>query len=377
MTVQLGERHVLRTGIALSLTGRERLAKALNERTTGSGVPWGRVVDRATEATLEAAESVRNGATDLRTAETEATASSFVIRPYMTTGPNALVAPGEAGKTTFMRACAVSVASGVEIIPGLVPAVVGPVLILAGEDAQPVWHARSIEAICRGAGIDRASIQHPITLLPGRGRPLHRIGRSLAERAVDAAFVGIDSLQAFQLAAEQADIRGAAALFWNAVEMIDRPVLIVAHPNRDESRRWAQADGRAAGAEVHRDRARMAWRMVYEDQGEDYGLDQRRFTLHCTKSNYLRRPPPMAFATQWEPGGGDHPGMLRFVPADPIPVETGPQELGPAMRETLAAWRAGARTAAALREALELDDATARQRLSRLRRLMPELDSAQ
>jgi hypothetical protein len=87
-----------------------------------------------------------------------------------------LVSPGDAGKSTIARALAVSLASGLVVIPGMTP--VGdprPTLYVAGEDPVAYWHARSVESICRGLEITRSSLAQPIELFDASGRPLHRI----------------------------------------------------------------------------------------------------------------------------------------------------------------------------------------------------------
>ena len=281
VTVSLEARHLFRTTVTLSLTGRDKIAKTAAELARGDPNAWRRATFAAVEAVLEAEE--RLGApVDLRSAPIALPAGGLdVARHFWPVGTMQTVAPGDAGKSTIMRAVAVSLAGGLVVIPGIEP--IGdprPILYVAGEDPIAYWHSRSIEAICRGLGIDRSRLAQPIELYDARGRPLHRIARAIAERAADFGAVILDSQQALLAQADASGgIRDRDGLFWNGVDQMDRPTAIVGHPNRDDAKRWAQADGRIAGSEVNRDRVRMAWRGTFRDEPAVAGTSYRRYTL--------------------------------------------------------------------------------------------------
>src|SRR5699024_7461207 len=132
---------------------------------------WRAAAHAATEAVMEAEEQL-GAPVDLRRASLELPAGGlYVARPLWPTGSMVLVSPGEAGKSTIGRSIAVSLASGLEVIPGVAP--VGPprpVLYVAAEDPIVHWHARSVEAICRGLGIDRMELPEAVELFDARGR---------------------------------------------------------------------------------------------------------------------------------------------------------------------------------------------------------------
>ena len=158
-------------------------------------------------------------------------------------------------------------------------------LYVAGEDPVAYWHARSVEAICRGMGIDRRNLAQPVELFDARARPLHRIARAIAERAADFGAVILDSQQALLPQADSTGgIRDRDNLFWHSLDQLDRPTLVIAHPNRSDARDWQKADGRIAGSEVNRDRARMAWRATWRDEPAVYGTSFRRYTVENIKS---------------------------------------------------------------------------------------------
>lgn len=240
VTVALRRRHLFSTTTTLSLTGRDRVAKTAADLSSGNARTWRSAAFAAVEAVLQAEQELA-APVDLRYASLALPAGGLhVARPFWPMGSVVLVAPGDAGKSTLARALAVSLAGSVPVLPGIEP--VGParpVLYVAGEDPVAHWHSRSIEAICRGVGIERATLAAPIELFDARGRPLHRIARALSERAADFGAVVLDSQQALLAMADASGgIRDRDSLFWNAVDQLERPVLIIAHPNRADARGW-------------------------------------------------------------------------------------------------------------------------------------------
>ena len=371
VTVGLAGRHLFRTTVTLSLTGRDKVAKTAADLAGGNGPAWRLATFAAVEAVLEAEE--RLGApVDLRTASLALpTGGLHVARPVWPIGSMVMTAPGDAGKSTIGRAMAVSLAGDLAVLPGVEP--VGgprPVLYVAGEDPVVYWHSRSVEAICRGLGVDRASLAQPIELYDAAGRPLHRIARAIAERAADFGAVILDSHQSL-LAAPDATggIRDRDSLFWHGVDQSGRPTAIIAHPNRADAQAWNKADGRIAGSEVNRDRARMAWRATFTDEPAVIGTSFRRYTLVNVKNNHGPREEPLAFAAAWEFGLGGDPGVLRFMATDPASDgdRQEDREPTPVEQATLEAYRAGARTPAELGRVLKIEGNAAKARLRRLR----------
>ena len=367
-------RHLFRTTVTLSLAGRDKVAKVAAEfAPEATPAAWRKATFAAVERVLDAEEQL-GAPVDLRTAQTALPDGGVdVLGRFWPVGTQETVAPGEAGKSTILRAAAVSLASGREVLPGMVPASSCPVLYVAAEDPIATWHARSVEAICRGLGMSRSALVHPIELFDARGRPLHRIARAIAERAADFGAVILDSHQALLAQVDaSAGIRDRDSLFWHGIDQLDRPVAIVGHPNRADARDWQKADGRIAGSEVNRDRVRMLWRGTYRDEPAVVGTSYRRYTLENTKNNHGPRQAPIAFAAAWEYGVGGDPGVLRFSESEPF-GPTPADGLSPALAETLRHYQAGATTTAALLELIpNLTDAAARQRLSRVRQYLGE-----
>ena len=364
VSLDIGERHLFRTTTTLSLSTRDRLARTAAELANAlRELPaWRTAVFAAVEAVLEAEENLAGGV-DLRTAPLTGERLLYLARPVWENAPTALVGPGDGGKSTLSRALAVSVAGKVDVIPGIAPALTGPVLYVAGEDAVAYWHTRSIEAICRGIGIERSSLANPITLFDATGHPIHRIARAIAERAADHAGVILDPLSAFLAAGDQ--VRDRDSLFWRAIDTIERPTWIDAHPNRAESRRWTESDGRIAGSEINRDRVRLAWALQWRDEKAMLGTSFRRYTLTNTKRNHGPALSPLGFAVGWQFGtGDDDPGTVSFTASKPF---TAARELSQELAETLDAYRSGTTTPTPLGRALGIPPNTAKARLRLLK----------
>lgn len=390
IAVALRGRHLFRTGdMTMSLTSRNALARTLQDFAPLSDASaWKRATFATFEKVMLAEEQIET--TDLRTVGREARRRVFVAGHFLVDGPSLIVMPGESGKSTLGRALAVGFADHREVVPGIPPGSQGPVLYVAAEAALIASHRRSIEAICRGIGTTPEALQYPIELYATHGKPLHRIVRQLAERARDAALVVLDSYQALAIVSEHsAGIRERDTIFWNAVDQIERPTLIIAHPNRDDAQRWDKSDGRAAGSDVSRDRARISWKGKFRDEEAIAGQSYRRYTLICTKFNDGPRPAPIGLGVQWIHGTDDEdPGKVEFIyrepelraPTPPKPAAAtddqgglNEQELSPMMRATLEAYRAGATTPSALQQRFPgLSRMAADKRLVRVRQLLGE-----
>lgn len=378
-------RHLFRTGsVSLGMRSRSEIARTAHELSGASDVPtWKQAIFAATEQVMDAEEHL-SGAVDLREAGLTTKGALYAVRPVVYSGPTTFTMPGKAGKSSIARAWAVSVGTGLQVVPGCLPQVRGPVLYVAAEAPIAASHARGIESIARGLGIDRRAIEHEIKMQPTYGRPLHRIARSLAEQAADYALVVLDSYQALQSTSDHAGsgIRERDTLFWSSLDQFDRPVLIVAHPNREDAKRWDKVrDGRPAGSDVARDRSRMNWMGKHKDLQAVAGERYRRYVLTNTWFNDGPTQGDVKFGMHWILGlDDDDPGTVRFMPVEDLPEqveepaddetkqEVRETEIGDAMRETLDAWRAGVRTPGELRKRQpELSEAAAKQRLRRLR----------
>ena len=111
VTVAHQGRHLFRSTTTLALTGRDRVAKTAAELDSGDGEAWRRAVFAATEAVLEAEESL-GGAVDLRFAPAARPDTAMIMDDFWPAATSVLVGPNEAGKSTIARAVALSIATG-------------------------------------------------------------------------------------------------------------------------------------------------------------------------------------------------------------------------------------------------------------------------
>jgi hypothetical protein len=361
--------HLFRTTTTLSLTGRDRVARVAAELDSGDGEAWRRATFAATEAVLEQEESL-GGAIDLRFAEAAGDDAGMVVEGFFPASNSGLIAPNEIGKTTIIRAIMLSVTTGLEIIPGLVPAVTGPVLDVVGEDPFAEFHARSLDEICRGIRYDRASAPHPIHMIRSRCRPLYRLSRSLAEQAADCAAAFFDSHQSLLgPMGDAGNIRDRDQRYWDAIDEIGIPSFTVGHPNRGDRQHWNSSDGSFAGSDVNQDRIRCRWLARFRDDDRpEMGEYVRRYTLDNPKWTHGPRFASISFAIRRFRAYGETGWTVKFEESGELPRDDGQHgSVGrpTVFAETLAAWRAGARDGKSLAEALNISQATARQRLHR------------
>lgn len=372
VTVARGDHHLFRSTSTLSLTGRDKIARTAHDMDGESGTAeeWRLAVYKAVEAVMAKIEELAVGK-DLRASVLTSHTPMWTVRPFWPDTTGFLIMPGEAGKSTILRALAVAIVTGTEIIPGLRPLVSGPVLYVVSENPSERSHATSIEAICRGAGLERPRLPNEILFVSAKGRPLHRLSRSLAEQAHDCAAVILDAQQGFLSLTDQGNIRDQAAMFWNAVDEMDRPTFVIAHPNRSDAMSWDRSEGRAAGAEVNRDRPRISWAGHWTDEPGMAGASYRRTTLTCTKYNEGPHPGPLSFGVGWTfPTDEDDSGSVSFAACEPVIrhriTAEAPVDLTPAIQETLDAFNAGAHTPAELAAVLGCSNNTAKMRRKRM-----------
>jgi hypothetical protein len=363
-------KRLFRSTSTLTLTGRDKIARTAAEMDSGDGPAWRLATYAAVEAVMEAEEQAGASA-DLRFADEADAKDSMLIDRLFPDAATVLVAPNGAGKSTIVRAIALSIASGREVIPGCKPAIKGPVLYVAGEDAVTKYHARHIAALCRGLGIDRDSVEFPIRLYNTGGRPLTQIARTIGERAYDCAAILLDSHEALlSRLGQNGGIREQASAYWNSIDQINKPSFTISHPNREDRKNWNASEGAMAGTEVNADRARCMWKLIWQDENEDWmKLRRRRYTIQNTKWSHGAELADVSFAVEhWRDGGGYE--VAKFALSGPVTNSSVPRSPGrppTAFSETAEAYRAGATTPKSLALALNISQETAKKRIQRFR----------
>lgn len=373
-------RHLFRSTSELAIGGRDKLAKTafeIDKRLLNggsmAGEDWRLAVFSAVEA-MQQAESSLTGGVDLRFAAAAQPSNDMLVSSVFPAANTILVMPNEAGKSTMARALALSMVTGKTIIPSCEPRVTGPVLYVAGEDAFSQFHARALDEIARGTNIDHRTALHPIIMYDTGGRSLARIAAGVAERAVDAAAVILDSHQALLGMANDSGIRDRDSNFWSAVDQIGKPTFTLAHPNRADRLNWNHADGSVAGSDVNQDRARCRWQGRWkDDDDEPMQTFRRRYTLECRKWTHGPKFAPVSFSINRFKANGTDEWYTSFHESYELSKDgrdTGPNPVGrppTAFSETVEAYRAGAKTSKELAAALGISQENAKKRLQRFR----------
>lgn len=208
--------------------------------------------------------------------------------------PGMLVAPSGSGKSTLAGLIGLSVVTGKTILPRLEPHDQGPVLYIGQEESKEQWAAR-ITQLCRGHEIKP----------PRHYQYMHLTNSSLVESAeviaeksatLKAVLVIVDSAQA-TWGAESESVRGWATQWFNAVDQLETPTLIIDHPNRAETGKPSE-NGFAAGSSVKRDRVGHSWSLKSEElvSAADHPL-RYHVTLRDTKRNYVARQDDIYYET--------------------------------------------------------------------------------
>jgi hypothetical protein len=211
--------------------------------------------------------------------------------------PGMLVSPSGSGKSTLAAAIGLSVATGASILERLDPRVEGPVLYIGQEESKEQW-ANRVRQMCRGHEIRQPKHFHYMKLA---NASLVESAERVAEAAngIKAKLVIIDSVQA-TWGAESDSVRGWATQWFNAVELLEVPTLVIDHPNRSETGAGKQNDdGFAAGSSVKRDRVGHSWALK-SLQLPTRPDDPIRYhvTLRDTKRNYVARQDDINYITE-------------------------------------------------------------------------------
>lgn len=208
--------------------------------------------------------------------------------------PGMLVAPSMMGKSTSALMMSVSVVTGHVFVPRLEPRNTGPVLYIGQEETVEQFTIR-VAMLCRGHKLEIPKHLYCVRL---KGGSLIDSIEPLAKKAADlnAKMVVIDSAQATWGAGGD-NVREYASRWFNALEQLAIPTLVIEHPNLEGTKR-PTGDLLAAGTSVKRDRVGHAWQLKSvsiapaPDQPWRYHV-----TLTDTKRNYVPKQDDINYET--------------------------------------------------------------------------------
>lgn len=226
-----------------------------------------------------------------------------------------LVGPSGQGKSGLAALAAISVTTGNAILERIEPRLEGPVLYVGQEETRFQFAAR-VEMICRGHEMARPKHLYYLKL---RGSSLIDAAEVLAEQAATrkAALVIIDSAQA-TWGSETEGVRDYATRWFNAVDLLNVPVLIIEHPNLADSRKSGGNGGYAAGTSVKRDRVGHSWALKSVAIPPPPGAPYRyHVTLSDMKRNYVAKQDDITYETfvqgfEW----------MRFLEAEELSADS-------------------------------------------------------
>src|ERR1035437_7229485 len=217
----------------------------------------------------------------------------WCVEPLIMKGrPALLFGPGGVGKSLIALTCGLSVAYGLEIIPGIPPAVHGPVLYLDWETTKDVINDR-IQNIATGHHFTttRNSIYYRHCVRP-LATDAEELSAIVAAKGIVLVIVD-SSAYAMGAQGEYGDANESILRMHEALRIIGVTSLIVDHVNKTD----AKAKGGAStpyGSAYKTNAARVSWEVHKEASAE--GL---RISLFHAKSNDTALLPPIGIALDW------------------------------------------------------------------------------
>lgn len=201
----------------------------------------------------------------------------YLAYPLLVDGAcTVLFADGASGKSLLALAMAVSVATGEEIIPGVLPMRTGPVIYWDWEwDAES--HAERLQAVCAGAKID---VPHGMIFYQREMASVLEAAPRMRKRVAEtgAVFIVADSL-GFARGGEPNSADLTTRMF-TQLRTLSVPVLALDHLDKNSIK-----EGKAEasfGSIYTRNSARMMWRI---DSQKEEGKDNFYAALVNTKAN--------------------------------------------------------------------------------------------
>lgn len=226
MTVTLDGRHVSRARFNLSgLSARNSQAKYLSEA-GGPEVPWRSILEEFCMGVLQLHRQGQevhrlNGQFEHLPPDPE------VLPPLLSyKDPTILYGEGGCGKSTLATAVALSVTTGVELIPGMPVRLPGRVAVLDWEDRPGKW-ARRKDAMAKGAGIPSEEIVYQRQSRPLKDS-IEQVAALCATEGIDLVIV--DSItRAIGSGNEHQSAEAGTVMLFEALAYLDCTALLIDH----------------------------------------------------------------------------------------------------------------------------------------------------
>lgn len=275
----------------------------------------------------------------------------FLVHPLIEDGVRTILfGDGGVSKSLHSLALAVSVATGVAIVPGTTVLRTGPVLYLDWEDEERT-HAERLAAICAGAGIE---VPENIIYMRRTGS-LHESTREIRREIArtGAVMAIIDSVGA----ACGGDPEKASDVIraFDSMRALGVTVLALHHVTKDQKDK-----SKPFGSVYSANLARLTWRLDAER-----GRDETFIRAQSYKGNNNGELPPLGHRISFEAGEDDRLVAVRFSSASPGRVPAGVGKSGGLKNAIAAALKSGPLTVAEIAIEIGAAEATVRTTLNR------------
>ncbi len=278
-----------------SSTARRTLGKILADKIpTDPQIDWGSMYDEFCTSVMVADRA--GVEPDVVGRMPDSAVHGLLLEPLVPLGVHSILfGPGGLGKSILATGISVSVQTGREIVPGLVPLVQGPVLYLNWETNREDIDVR-VKAVCAGAGIQPVEMYH----LSGGGKPLAQRVDHIA-RVIDkigAVMLVVDSSGKAIGTSGEGPIEDAANRFASALDELGRTALCIDHV----SKAGAEQQGGARnpyGSVMKTNWARATWEMTQARPPED---GETHLVLHHRKHNTTAEHSPIGLLMRWDRG---------------------------------------------------------------------------
>lgn len=227
-----GLMHLARFNV-LSSTTRSSLSKQLASRAPGHDMDWYDGLETMCQSVIRA-EQHEDEAVETGNDEEDHGSNPFLVEPFILHNqPSMIFGPGGSGKSLIALACSMSLVTGREIIPGIIPHGIdrgtGRVLYLDWETDRETVNRR-INKIARGHGFPAPKILYRSSNRPFADQ-IEALSKIVDERDID--LLVIDSAEkAMGGSREYGDANEATMKLHESIRLIGTSALLIDHVNK-------------------------------------------------------------------------------------------------------------------------------------------------
>jgi hypothetical protein len=286
---------------------------------------------------------------------------AYALDPIAPRGePTVLYAPGGTGKSYLSLALALSIQLGREIVPGIPPAMTGPVLYLDWETNAKTVKYR-IRKIATGMGFDPPRIAYRRCTAP-LADDAEQLSVEIAKRGtvlvvIDSAGAAIGSM------GDYGDANEGALRFFEAIRALgsDLTVIVIDHVKKPVfTKRGGPAPSDGPYGSVYKvNAARSVWELREAARGED----DVTCSLRHAKVNDSKIYRPITYRLVWSPEG-QAPETATFETADYV-AEVGSRQGASVADRALEAIGSGRMSTSMIAQLLGASIDTVRRSLNR------------